>query len=129
MTLFTASKYNKSVPNLYVTGNQISFKREVTFSDLDACSVLSVASDEIHCSKVNTTGRAFCCHFKKNLHGTTNQEKMYMLYYIYCGNYYWLSMIKTYIRKCHISETEISCSAHLLISGPLFKHGPYSLLL
>lgn len=78
---------------------------QVPFNDLDMCSVISVASDETHCSKVNIFRKAFYCYFNKNLHTTMNEDKMYIHSYIYCDKYYWLSTIMAYIRMCHTSQT------------------------
>lgn len=33
-----------------------------------------------------------------------NKDNLYLHCYIYCGNYYWLSAIMAYVRKCHTSQ-------------------------
>lgn len=78
---------------------------QVPFNDLDTCSAISVASDKIHCSKINIFRRAFYCYFNKYLHTTMNKDKTYIHDYIYCGNNYWLSTIMAYIRECHTPQT------------------------
>lgn len=101
----TPNLFNPQVPKLQITGSQIRFNMQVPFNDLDMCSVISAASDETHCSKVNIFRKVFYYYFNKNLHPTVNEDKMYIHCYIYCDKYYWLSTIMAYIRICHTSQT------------------------
>lgn len=90
----------------YQSFNSWALKRGLThtFTDLDTCSVISLASDEIHCSQVNIFRNVLYRYFNKNLHNCMNKDSMYLHCYIYCGNYYWLSTIMAYVRKYHTSQ-------------------------